>query len=195
MSFMLLGILNSQASDGGLANSYDHIQTVKLSTTTNSVTFSGIGALTDYTHLQFRIVSHASNSGSGAAAYHGMYFNGDASTNKTIHTMQTFNGNPDVFNVNNQNRIKVGVMPSTFGSQNNLMFAPTIVDINDFASTNKNKTVRFMSALDSYTQDMLWFGGGAWYSTAAITSVTFDVVDSSNYVAESRFSLYGIKAV
>jgi hypothetical protein len=60
----------------------------------------------------------------------------------------------------------------------------------DFSNTSKNKTIRALTGgIDTETDINLT--SGAWYSTAAVTSITFAL--ATNYNAGSRFSLYGVK--
>jgi hypothetical protein len=65
-------------------------------------------------------------------------------------------------------------------------FTPGVVDFLDIYSTTKIKTIKHFSSDIRMT-------AGAWYSTAAITSVNFFPQIAAGFQTGSRFSIYGIK--
>jgi len=72
------------------------------------------------------------------------------------------------------------------------------IDLLDFYSTSKNKTVRGFSGTMSadaggFTGKEVQLSSSFRDSTVAITAVTLDPLFGANLVAGSRFSLYGIK--
>lgn len=172
------------AGGGGAAADYELISTTILGSAAASVTFSGLGtSAAAYKHLQIRAVYKMDTASETAL----MQFNGDTATNYRVHRL-TGNGST--------------VTSADFGPKGSLVplnatgtatgvFSTSIVDIFDFASTTKNKTVRSLSGrLDTATEINLY--SGAWFSTAAITSITLPAT-AGNIVTGSRFSLYGLK--
>jgi hypothetical protein len=70
------------------------------------------------------------------------------------------------------------------------IFAGQIIDILDYASTNKYKTVRNLSgAYRNGLSTWLMFSSGLWLSTSAISTLTI----TNNFSQYSSFALYGIK--
>ena len=71
--------------------------------------------------------------------------------------------------------------------------AVNIIDIMDYASTNKNKTFRSLTGRDNYGSGTISLNSGAFYSTNAITSITLATVTGVDFAQHSHFALYGIK--
>ena len=70
-----------------------------------------------------------------------------------------------------------------------------MIDIIDYASTSKNKTVRIFTGQDTNGTDgqQIQFGSGVWQSTAAITSLTFRYSASRPFTTDAKIALYGVK--
>jgi hypothetical protein len=67
-----------------------------------------------------------------------------------------------------------------------------VIDILDYASTNKYKTSRSLSGWDSNGSGFLEFTSGLWQSTSAINSITF-FPQVGTFAAGTHAALYGIK--
>jgi hypothetical protein len=91
---------------------------------------------------------------------------------------------------------------STFGMRNMAMTASDasmansygvgIIDILDYANTNKNKTIRAFSG--NTPDNQVYLTSGLYISTAAITDLSFKSIQSGEtFPTATRFSLYGIK--
>jgi hypothetical protein len=83
----------------------------------------------------------------------------------------------------------------TYGLSNNASyFAGVIIDIHDYASTTKNKTVRGFSGFDANgtagAPGEIGLNSAAWFDTSAVTSITLTM--GANYSSGTTFSLYGI---
>ena len=70
------------------------------------------------------------------------------------------------------------------------MMGVLILDVHDYASTSKNKTIRSLNGNDQNGAGDIYLTSGLWLSTAAVTSLT--LFTSANYL-NTTFSLYGIK--
>ena len=69
-------------------------------------------------------------------------------------------------------------------------FHAMIMDIVDYGSTSKNKTLRLFDGYDdNATGDVTSFSG-LWGNTSAITSITLD--SNGTWVNGTQFALYGI---
>jgi len=68
-----------------------------------------------------------------------------------------------------------------------------IIDIHDYASTTKNKTVRAFTGVDfNNANGALALHSGLWINTGAIQSIRL-YISSGNFTTSSTFALYGIK--
>lgn len=153
------------------------ISTTLITSNTASVTFDVTGLGSSYKHLQVRMAANSSASG---ATY--FRFNADSGNNYSQHLLY-----------GNGSSVASGATTSTNAgyigyTTNAASFYPaSIIDVLDFASSTKNKTARIFHG-DSGN---IMLNSGGWYSTAAITSIT--LYANVNYIAGSRFSIYGIK--
>jgi hypothetical protein len=77
-------------------------------------------------------------------------------------------------------------------SQTASTFGATVIDILDYANTNKYKTIRGLGGYDDNSTGRIALYSGAWLSTSAITAIKF-VPNSGNFAQYTTFALYGIK--
>ena len=185
MSFILLGILNSQVSAAGGGAAYDLLETTVLTSSASSITFSGLDAYTDYKHLQVRAVARNSNGNYNSEM--NVQFNGVSGTSYAYHYVygssasgvSSTDGMEDIWVTGNS------YAPNRYGG--------IVMDILDFASTNKNTTVRSLSGFGGFNSQIR-FTGGLFVNTSAITSITFDsYVPTQDLHSGTRISLYGVK--
>lgn len=178
------------AGNAGFApSSFDFLESQVLTTTASSVTFTGLGSYTDYEHLQLRLVAKTNNTFSGTTVK--ITFNGDTGNNYSRHELYGISGNsPASFSSTGI----PAIYSSVVDSQNDPGWGIQIIDILDFSSSTKNTTTRYRAAnrLSSYGNESVTLGAGAWYNTAAVTSLTVTTF-SNSFIAGSRFSIYGVK--
>ena len=152
----------------------------------SSIVFSNIPQ--NYTHLQIRMLSRDSRVTANSDS--SMRFNADTAANYSDHYIAGDGGTANsgastgVTNMNIGNQPALNTTASVFGSR--------VIDILDYASTNKYKTMRCLSGYDSNGSGWVIFFSGSWRNTDAITSITFTPLVSP-YVQNSTFSLYGIR--
>lgn len=72
-------------------------------------------------------------------------------------------------------------------------FSVSIVDILDYNSTSKTKTVRTFHGSDYNGSGYVGVSSALWNSTAAITSITLSS-DTGNWAQHSTAALYGLRA-
>jgi hypothetical protein len=188
MSFILLGILNSQAAAGG-AGAYDLLETQVLASSAASVTFTGLGAYSDYQHLQIRLVG-ATDAYSGF----GLRFNGDTGANYASHRLYGNGGSVGSSASTSSTRIiAVNGLPDETRDTSNI-FGAAVIDILDFSNSSKNTTTRNLAGNGVYTDyQLIGLFSGLWNNTNAVTSINLFDPSAGNFVTGSRFSLYGIK--
>lgn len=167
--------------------SYEHIETITVSgSSTTSVTFSSLNTYsTTYQHLQIRATLRANDTTGLTYAI----LNGDTGNNYSWHWLV---GNGSSVGSNGG-----GSFNSWFGyasaksSEASDYFSTFVMDILDPYET-KNKTLRILSGTPGNLAPGVTLHSGAWFNTAAVTSVTV-FPNSTNWVAGSRFSIYGIR--
>jgi hypothetical protein len=185
----ILGIYASQISGHLYANSYDALGVVTVGAGgASSIDFTSISSA--YTHLQIRVVARSDFSG-GASASFQMQFNGDTSTNYTRHFIFGDGSTASSGNALSQTLLNIGDAPTPSGGSN--LFGTSVVDILDYANTNKYKTIRSLSGNDMNGSGIVRLLSGLWLNTNAITSIKFIMGGSSNYTQYSQIALYGIK--
>jgi hypothetical protein len=81
-------------------------------------------------------------------------------------------------------------MPTNSAAAN--VFGAGIIDILDYADTNKYKTVRALSGTDNNGSGDIILGSGLYQQTTAITSITLEA-NGVNWLTNSSFALYGIR--
>jgi hypothetical protein len=172
----ILGIMASQISGHLETGAYESISTVTVGGGGSAtITFSSIPST--YEHLQVRIMAVTNTTANSATTT----FNG---TNGRTHWL-TGNGS-SVSAAGDATKI---FFPLTQGSTT----APCvgIMDILDYANTNKYKTTRALEGYDTNGAGNVSLTSGLWQSTSAINSITITAVGTFNEY--SQFALYGIK--
>lgn len=182
MSFGL-GFWAAAGAGGGAGGAaYEQIATTILGSNSPDITFSSISS--GYKHLQIRYTART-DLGTGILR---IRFNGSSSAVYTRHRML---GNA----VNVSSSAGTGLTetwspPITANTNTAGNFASGIIDILDYASTSKNKTVRSFGGATQI--DFISLNSGLFADTTAISSI--NLFDSNGaIVTGSRFSLYGIK--
>jgi hypothetical protein len=189
----IFGVTASSNMTTKLSDFYQ-IATTTLGSATSTVTFSSIPA--DYTHLQIR-ASYQTSRVTYPLDKIFIRFNSDTASNYSTHVVQG-DGASASSSVENTTSLTDRDTSSTTAASGGLVFGTLIMDILDYANTNKYKTTRTLIGFDT-NGTVSGYGGrsgllsGNWRSTSAITSVTFTVDNAANYSANSKFSLYGIK--
>lgn len=196
---MLNSLIGIIASSGGVppaaVNPFDSIATVTVgSGGVSSVSFTSIPST--YQHLQIRAIPQTNratygidqmvvrlNSDTGSTSYANHTTWGDGSAANSAGA----GDRDELFNLNGS------VGTSTGGS-----FGGLIIDVLDYANTNKYKTARALSGVD-INGTLAGFGGrvgiysGLWKNTNAITSISFAPSIGTLFTQYSSFALYGIK--
>lgn len=72
-------------------------------------------------------------------------------------------------------------------------FTGGVIDILDYASTSKYKTMRTLGGYDANGSGEIALFSGLWQSTSALTSIKLYPNSSGTYSQYSHFALYGIK--
>lgn len=182
---MILGIL---ASSGGAtaSASYESIATATGTGSSGTITFSSIPST--YTHLQLRVHAIAT-AYSGTGGY--MRFNSDTGSNYAYHWLAGSGSAASAGGVATQTTMQV-LLNNVVGLHNTSANA-AIIDVLDYASTSKYKTLRDFEGVDINGSGDIVISSGLWQSTSAINSITF-YLGSGSFATTTTVALYGIKA-
>ena len=192
----ILGIIASGNYAGANASSYESIATTTVgSGGASSITFSSIPST--YKHLQIRFIARNDVGGIAYGQIVSAQFNSDTGSN--YYSRHSLDGRGDGLvyagNDSTATYVSIGFVLGDSGTANT--FSPSVVDILDYTSTNKHKTVRFLTGVAGQTtntnNDMV-LGSGLWKPStdAAITDIVIKT-GSANFKQYSHFALYGIK--
>jgi len=193
----MLGIMASAISGNLLApaGAYDSISTATVTTGgQTTITFSSIPST--YTHLQLRILGRSSFvRGAGSVVPVNMYMkigNGGTiqSTNYAYHYLQGDGASATAGGAGSMTSMPIGVIPGANATAS--IFSATIVDILDYTSTTKNKTVRVLDGVDQNGSGIMQLGSAGYFGTPlAITDI--QLTNDADWTVNSVISLYGIK--
>lgn len=172
-------------------SSFNFIATATVSSPVSSITFSSIPST--YKHLQIRgICRNTANVGGDAP---GMRFNSDTASNYSLHNINANGTSATVFNLASDTNAMFGynTADASYGSN---IFASIVVDILDYADTNKYKTLfsRYGSDNNGSPRNNGLMTAN-WRSTSAISSITLAPYPftTNTWVAGTTFALYGME--
>jgi len=187
----VIGAITAGLFSAGVAantNSYESIATTTVGAGgTGTITFSSI-PLT-YKHLQLRAIARTNNG--GGEDYVIFRQNGISGTSYSYHQIT---GNGSTVNATggaSNSETYPGHYPgSTSGAS---IFGTIIIDLLDYADTNKYKTIKSLGGYDNNGAGRLGLYSGLFMSTNAISSFTLSPGAGSLFTQYSQFALYGIK--
>ena len=183
MTPISLGIFASANTTVG--TSYESIATVSVgSGGAANVEFTSIPGT--YTHLQIRAIGQTAGSGQFVK----MQMNSDTTTNYNSHIIY---GNGSSATASSYgDRADIPIWGNNTGTATST-FAVCVIDVLDYANTNKYKTTRCLDGYDSNGSGIIALTSGLWRSTSAITSIKFTGF-SGNLNQYTTFALYGIRS-
>jgi hypothetical protein len=169
-------------------SSFESIATATSAGSSATLTFSSIPST--YSSLQIRFMSKPAASG-GAIK---MQLNGITTSTYWYHYLIGV-GTAAAAGSSGSATDAMFVMDNLVAPVTNI-FGVGIIDIHDYASTTKLKTIRSLSGVDDNTsangnEIQLWSGKNG--ATTAISSITFSNTSGQNFASGTVFSLYGIK--
>jgi hypothetical protein len=175
------GILESGA--------FESIATISPSTGTKTVTFNSIPQ--GYKSLQVRYIARTDRAGTDFD-FMFMRMNGVTSASYSDNRIEaTGTGLGAAASANSQYVLFGSIVPNN----NNLAncYAAGIVDVIDYTSTAKNKTISALNGSNfNSSNGRVQVVSGALYSTSAVTSISFTIFNY-NFLSGTSFALYGIK--
>jgi hypothetical protein len=157
-----------------------------------SISFTSIPAT--YQHLQIRLMGRSTSS-TADGNYINVQYNSDTGSNYTFHQLQSDGSSVTATSLASQTanilqRISSdALLASAYGT--------IVCDILDYASTNKNKTMRALGGFDTNSGTAsgtkVFLTSGVWLnSSTAISSISL-TPDAGNFKQYTSAALYGIK--
>jgi len=169
----------------GVTGDYQSIASFTVDATADlTITFSSIPST--YKHLQIRAIA-LSNSDTQPVL---LRFNSDSGSNYSWHALHGqgsaagSNAGASASSIITTLNANRGLNPSNPWS--------FVIDILDYADTNKYKTVRALHGADYAGSGEINLTSGNWRNTAAVSTITMSMA-SSGFNQYSSFALYGIK--
>jgi hypothetical protein len=141
-----------------------------------------------YQHLQIRLIARGSTAGTGVSSLL-VRMNSDSGTNYSYHELSGDGGSASAYGIGTQAQIFNGLIANS--GVNASPFSAVIIDILDYANTNKHKTIRSIGGYDSNGGGYIQLMSGRWGSADAINAIRLDVTNS--FLQNSHFALYGIR--
>jgi hypothetical protein len=184
----ILGIIASQDYVRIPPSSFESIATVTATGSQSSLTFTSIPGT--YKSLQVRCLSR---DGTATGSSLRLQFNSDTGNNYAWHLIF---GDGTSVSAPSGASTNIGLLSGQpYTGSNASIFGATIIDIYDYASTTKNKTVNAIGGFDTNNTT----GGGSirlisnlWVNTSAITTINL-FNSTNNFASGTTFALYGIK--
>ena len=172
----------------GGATSFDSIATYTIGSGGQStVTFGSIPST--YKHLQIRGIARTDR-GTYNSDPLKLTFNADGGSNYTRHYLLGDGSSATADGVSSQTFIQNYLITTNVATSG--VFAAFIMDILDYGSTSKTKTVRTLMGFDNNGSGYIGLNSGLWNSTSAVTSLSL-AGQFGTFQQYSQFALYGIK--
>lgn len=183
---MIGNVIAGMFAGGAEVGDFESIATVTVGAGGSAtITFSSIPST--YQHLQLRVFGQISNVATTSATMR-MKINSSTTANRA-HQLY---GNGSSVAAYSGTTGEVGWLPY---SGNTNIFGVAIIDILDYANTNKAKTIRTLTGFDKNgTGGEMVFASVLFTGTTAISGITLETPATGEpFTQYSHFALYGIK--
>lgn len=180
---------NTQFVPNYAVGAYDSIATATGTGSSGTITFSSIPST--YTSLQLRVLGRTTRANTDSTL--GIRFNNDTGSNYTYHYLSGSGSSASAAGFTAQTASYNAVISGSTTASN--VMGVAVIDVQDYASTTKNKTIRTLTGWDTnnVTGGSVGIYSGLWINTAAINRIDLIIADGSNWDSNAVFALYGIK--
>lgn len=169
---------------------FEAIASTTLGSNTATITFSSIPAT--YEHLQLRIYARTNASGTNNGNLC-LRFNSDTGSNYAQHELRGNGTSVTAGGYTSQTHAFAGYITAASAGSN--IFGVCLVDIVDYASTNKYTTVRSLNGNDTNGAGIVSFYSSLWLNTAAVSTIDVKMFSASDsMVTGTVVSLYGLRS-
>jgi hypothetical protein len=182
----ILGIIASSLP--AAAGDFESIATVTVgSGGAANVEFTSIPST--YAHLQVRAIIRGETTLTRPA----LRLNSDTGANYVVHGLYGTGSSAGAYADLSMTYIDTTVVTQSSDTSNT--YGVVVIDILDYANTNKNTTVRCLGGYDANGSGYVSLHSGLWRNTNAVTTLTFvpGSVSGGDFNQYSHFALYGIK--
>ena len=182
----VIAALHAGGVAAGGGTSYESIATVLVGSGGQAtVSFTSIPST--YKHLQIRYIAANQAAASDEPLY--MRFNSDS--NNSNYRTHRLSGSGSAAG---SDSFQLPVASTMNGNGNAATYyAGGVVDVLDYANTNKNKTIRSLSGWDGNGSGYVYLISELWINTSAVTNIDLTTFSGSLFRQHSQFALYGIK--
>lgn len=181
-----LGAASAASNSVTPYDGYESIATV-YGNNSSSLTFTSIPST--YTHLQIRLICRDTGAFTERALF--MEYNGNSpSGSNSIHSIVGNGSTVTASSAINQGRYaSINQIPAASATAN--VFSAQIIDILDYANTNKTKVTRILSGYDANGSGKIGIDSYLFNSTSAITSIL--LYSNNSFTSGTVIELYGIR--
>ena len=165
-----------------VTSSYESIATASGTGSSNVITFSSIPST--YKHLQLRWIARSAGSNGSLQ----LQFSGDTGANYSYHELSGNGSSASAGAATSLSFIYAGQYFSTANT-----YAAGVIDLLDYTSANKNKTLRTVNGRDENGSGVVFMQSGAWLNSSTAISSIVITGNGGNFATGSSFALYGIK--
>lgn len=174
------------------SGSFESIASTVLSSNTSSVNFSSIPST--FQHLQLRMELRDNQSSSAGGYYYDLTFNNNTSSGYSYMYGEVgtppSNTNFATGGSNSTTTAYGPYFPTALSASS--VFGVVILDIFDYANTNKATTFTHTGAFTDGSNARFAQMGGHWLNNSAVNQITISH-PAGSFVTGCTFSLYGIK--
>ena len=173
-----------------ITGSYESIATTVVGSGGQAtITFALIPAT--YSHLQIRAIGRTDRSGVTIDGFR-IQFN-NVLTTAQYRSHYLGGGGSSAFSGDDSG--VAGIVAQRFSTHiaASSMYGAAVIDILDYANTNKHKTIKCLGGTDQNGSGEVYLTSGVWMNTAAISEIDIVPNVGTNFSEYSSFALYGIK--
>jgi hypothetical protein len=154
-----------------------------------TITFASIPAT--YSHLQIRAIGRSDRTTAALDGFRIQFNNVTTSAQYRSHYLVGSGASAGSGDEGNT----AGIVAQRFSTQiaTSSMYGAAVIDILDYANTNKNTTIRCIGGTDQNGSGEIYLTSGVWLNTAAISEIDIVPNIGTNFSIYSSFALYGIK--
>jgi hypothetical protein len=174
-----------------VTNSYESIYTTTIASGgSGAFTWSSIPST--FKHLQIRVMARTNRAANTDNLK--INFNGDTASNYFLSHL-VYSDTATVYGANDGAGSYALAYRLTGASASANIFGSIVIDLLDYTSTNKGKTLRALGGQDRNGPGEIFFSSALWNpsSPAAVSSITLAPLIGTNFAEFSSFGLYGIK--
>jgi hypothetical protein len=144
-----------------------------------------------YQHLQIRVLSRDNRAASANSVFYRL--NTDTGSNYAYHILAGDGANTSA--AAEASKAFTYGMIQTSASATSSMYTAGIIDILDYANTNKNTTIRTLQGYEANGSGHVRLNSGLWTKTPreAVNAIRIYPDGGASFIVNSHFALYGIR--